>query len=49
MILDNLFATLGGPGTAAVLFGILAMIGAPAMRSVACPSHAIRRSFERSL
>jgi hypothetical protein len=49
MILDNLFTTLGGTGTAAILFGMLAMIGAPAFRSVACPSHAIRRSFQRSL
>ena len=49
MILDNLFSTLGGMGTAAVMMGILAMIGAPAMRSVACPSTALRRSFQRSL
>lgn len=43
MILDNLFITLGGPGTAAFLFAILAFIGTPAVSAVACPSNALRR------
>jgi hypothetical protein len=48
MVLDFLFSTLGGTGTAALMMGILAMIGVPATRAVACPSVAIRRSFQRS-
>jgi len=47
MILDNLFSTLGGPGTAAILFGILAFIGTPAVGSVACPSSALKRMQPR--
>ena len=43
MILDSLFATLGVPGTAAILLGILAVIGTPALGSVACPSQALLR------
>jgi len=43
MILDNLFGLLGGTGTAAVMFTILAFIGAPAFTSVACPTNALRR------
>lgn len=43
MILDNLFGLLGGTGTAAIMFGILAFVGAPALTSVACPSNALRR------
>jgi hypothetical protein len=49
MILDNLFSTLGGVGTAGVLIGILGMLFVPAMRSVACPTTGLRRSFQRSL
>lgn len=37
MILDNLFTMLGGTGTAAVLFGIVAMVGFVPMSSVICP------------
>jgi hypothetical protein len=43
MILDNLFGLLGGTGTAAVMFAILAFIGTPAMTSVACPTNALRK------
>ena len=43
MILDNLFGMLGGTGTAAIMFAILAFVGAPAMSAVACPSNALRR------
>lgn len=43
MILDNLFSTLGGPGTAAIMFAILAFVGTPAIGLVACPSNALRR------
>ena len=43
MILDNLFGMLGGTGTAAIMFAILAFVGAPAVGSVACPSNALRR------
>ena len=43
MILDNLFGLLGGTGPAAIMFGILAFVGAPALTSVACPSNALRR------
>lgn len=43
MILDNLFGLLGGTGTAAIMFAILAFVGAPAFSSVACPSNALRR------
>lgn len=38
MLLDNLFAMMGGVGTAAALLGILAVIGVPAIGSVACPA-----------
>ena len=43
MILDNLFGMLGGTGTAAVLFVILAFVGTPAVNSVACPTNALRK------
>jgi hypothetical protein len=43
MILDNLFNLLGGTGTALVMFGILAFVGAPAFTAVACPTHPLRR------
>jgi hypothetical protein len=43
MILDNLFGMLGGTGTAAVLFAILAFVGTPAVSSVACPTNALRK------
>ena len=43
MILDNLFTMLGGVGTAAFLFGIIAFIGAPVVGSVACPATSLRR------
>ena len=43
MILDNLFNTLGGVGTAMLMFAILAFVGSPAIGSVACPSNALRR------
>ncbi|MBX3209112.1 MAG: hypothetical protein KF764_29030 [Labilithrix sp.] len=43
MLLDNLFTMLGGLGTAAALFGILAFLGTPAIGAVACPSNALRR------
>ncbi len=43
MILDNLFAMLGGVGTAAMLIGILTLIGSPAIGAVACPANGLRR------
>ena len=43
MMLDNLFSMLGGVGTAAALFVILAFLGTPAIGAVACPSNALRR------
>jgi hypothetical protein len=43
MILDNLFVMLGGTGTAAVLFGIVAFIGFPAAATVMCPKSAYVR------
>jgi hypothetical protein len=43
MILDNLFGMLGGTGTAAIMFAILAFVGAPAFSSVACPTNHLRR------
>ena len=43
MILDNLFSMLGGVGTAAMLIGILTLIGSPAIGAVACPANGLRR------
>lgn len=43
MLLDNLFAMLGGLGTSALLCGIIAIVGAPAIGSVACPTTFLRR------
>lgn len=43
MILDNLFATFGGVGTAGALLAILTLIGAPAVGAVACPMSQLRR------
>jgi len=43
MILDNLFVSFGGVGTAAALFAILAFLGVPAVGAVACPMSALRR------
>lgn len=43
MLLDNLFAMLGGVGTAAALVAILAFVGTPAIGAVACSSSALRR------
>lgn len=43
MILDNLFAMLGGTGTAAILFAIVAFIGFPAAATVMCPKSAYTR------
>ena len=43
MLLDNLFSTLGGVGTAAALFVILAFVGTPAIGAVACPSNFLRK------
>jgi hypothetical protein len=47
MMLDNLFNTLGGTGTAAVMFGILTFLGVPAFTSVACPTNALRKMQPR--
>ena len=43
MLLDNLFAILGGAGTAAILFGIVTLIGFPAAAAVMCPKSAYTR------
>lgn len=43
MLLDNLFAILGGTGTAAILFGIVTFIGIPAAGTVMCPKSAYTR------
>ena len=43
MILDNFFEMLGGLGTSAFLVGVLALVGTPAMRAVACPHFQLRR------
>lgn len=43
MLLDNLFSLMGGSGTAAVLFGIVAFIGFPAAATVMCPKSAYMR------
>jgi hypothetical protein len=43
MLLDNLFAMLGGTGTAAILFGIVTFVGFPAAATVMCPKHAYNR------
>lgn len=47
MILDNLFSTFGGVGTAAALMAVLALIGTPAIGAVACPTNALRRMQPR--
>jgi hypothetical protein len=47
MLLDNLFTMIGGVGTSAALFGILAFIGVPAVGAVACPFSALRRMQPR--
>lgn len=47
MILDNLFGMLGGTGTAAIMFGILAFVGAPAFTSIACPTNPLRKMQPR--
>jgi hypothetical protein len=46
MWLDNLFAMAGAPGTAAMLFAIVAFVGIPAAGSVFCPR--VRRPIQRS-
>jgi hypothetical protein len=43
MILDNLFSALGGATTSLLLFGVIVMLGGPALRAVACPTHRFRR------
>lgn len=43
MLLDNLFSMLGTSGTAAVLFGIIACVGAPAYATLMCPKSAYSR------
>ena len=43
MILDNLFTSFGGVGTAAALFSIIALFSAPAVGAIACPMSALRR------
>jgi hypothetical protein len=43
MLLDNLFMMLGGSGTAAILFGIVAFVGMPAAATVMCPRSAYVR------
>ncbi|MBX3187398.1 MAG: hypothetical protein KF819_10305 [Labilithrix sp.] len=43
MLLDNLFAMLGGTGTAAILFGIVTVVGFPAAATVMCPKNAYHR------
>lgn len=48
MILDNLFMILGGTGTAAILFGIVAFVGMPVAATVMCPRSAYVR-LQRSL
>lgn len=46
MLLDNLFPVLGGTGTAAALFAIVAFVGIPAVGVVFCPR--MRRPLQRS-
>lgn len=44
MLLDNLFLHLGGTATAAILLGIVAIVGFPAIASLICPlGHYSRR------
>ena len=43
MLLDNLFSMMGGTGTAAILFGIVAFVGFPAAATVMCPKSAYTR------
>lgn len=38
MMLDNLFNILGGTTTSAILFGIVAFVGVPALSAVLCPA-----------
>lgn len=47
MILDNLFASFGGVGTAAALFSIIAFLSAPAVGAVACPMSPLRKIHPR--
>ncbi len=47
MLLDNLFAMLGGTGTAALLLGIVAFVGYPAASFVLAPSCPIHRRMMR--
>lgn len=43
MLLDNLFTMLGGTCTAAILFGIVALVGMPAAAAVLAPRSAYTR------
>jgi hypothetical protein len=43
MLLDPLFGLLGVPGTVAILFGIVAFVGVPAVATVMCPKSAYVR------
>lgn len=47
MILDNLFTMLGGTGTAAVLFGIVAFVGFVPASSVMCPASQLSQRLSR--
>jgi hypothetical protein len=47
MLLDNLFSMIGGVGTSAALFGVLALMGVPAVGAIACPFSALRRMQPR--
>ncbi|HEY8073898.1 MAG TPA: hypothetical protein VIF62_07310 [Labilithrix sp.] len=47
MLLDNLFFLIGGPGTTAIMLGIVAFVGIPAMSAVVCPSCALHRRLAR--
>ena len=43
MLLDNLFSIVGETGTALILFAILGFVASPAVSSVVCPAHTLRR------
>jgi hypothetical protein len=43
MLLDNLFAHLGAPATAGILFVIVACVGIPAAASIFCPFQRLSR------
>ena len=47
MLLDNLFAMIGGSGTSLILLGILAFFGFPAMGAVLCPASTALRRLQR--